>query len=212
MAKSEAPAEHGPTRRSQAERKESTRRKMLDAALYCLAEYGYAGTRVSQVVERAGVSRGAWGHHFASMDAMYLEAARHLIHKVFDRVAHLVVELRDAEDPMRAILHGIWHEFFASEVHTIYLEFLVASRRHPELAEALTPLSADLERNVTALSEQFFEPLPGAVDSVRHMMMLTRWLLRGIALDAHALPDGAVDAALDTWQRLLATQMRARAD
>ena len=46
-------------RRTQAERRETTRTKLLDAAVECLTERGYAATSVVDVQQRAGVSRGA---------------------------------------------------------------------------------------------------------------------------------------------------------
>ena len=72
-----------PSRRRQAERSEQTRARILDATLDCLAQYGYAGTGVAQVIAQAGVSRGAWSHHFASMNALIVAAAEHLMQRVY---------------------------------------------------------------------------------------------------------------------------------
>ncbi len=197
-----------PQRRSHAERKEATRKKILEATLVCLAKYGYAGTRVSQVVEKAGVSRGAWSHHFPSMNAMYLEAAEYLTTKVYDRVGVLIQGLRNSEDPLNGLVSSIWKEFFDSDVNKVYLELLVASRQDAELAKTLKTNAEHLERSLTIITEQYFAPKPEAVDGVAHMMVLTRWVLRGMALDAHLLPDGAIETGLDTWHKLLATQMQ----
>lgn len=51
-------------RRTQAERRASTRRALLDAARSLFAEKGYHGTAAEEIVRRAGVTRGALYHHF----------------------------------------------------------------------------------------------------------------------------------------------------
>jgi AcrR family transcriptional regulator len=199
------------TRLTQSERREATRRRILEATLECLAKYGYAQTGVAQIVAHARVSRGAWAHHFPSMNALMLEAAEFLMARVYERLGALLLELASSgEDRVEAVVGRIWDEFFASPVNEIYLELLVASRRDPKLAATLSSLLAAMEHNLRAASDQFFEPLPGAVDSPAHMMILTRWVMRGIALDAHMLPADALATARESWSRLLATQIAGR--
>jgi len=57
---SAVPARPGAT---QAERSNAMRRRLLAATLESLAEDGYAGSTLSSIVRRAGVSRGAQVHH-----------------------------------------------------------------------------------------------------------------------------------------------------
>ena len=40
------------------------RERLLDATIGCLVDYGYAGTTVTRIAERAGVTRGAQVHHY----------------------------------------------------------------------------------------------------------------------------------------------------
>jgi AcrR family transcriptional regulator len=51
-------------RRTQAERRATTRRALLDAARSLFAERGYHGTAAEEIVQRAGLTRGALYHHF----------------------------------------------------------------------------------------------------------------------------------------------------
>lgn len=64
----------GPVRRGKNVRGLRTRAQLLDAARDCFAEYGYARTRISDVVFRAGVSQGNFYRHFASKDEVFLAA------------------------------------------------------------------------------------------------------------------------------------------
>src|SRR5215211_7035519 len=51
-------------RRTQAERRATTTRALLDAARSLFAEKGYHGTAAEEIVRRAGLTRGALYHHF----------------------------------------------------------------------------------------------------------------------------------------------------
>lgn len=70
----------------QAERSEATRRELLRVARACFTERGYAGTRIEEVAEGAGVTKGALYHHFRTkkelFQAVFEELEQELIEKV----------------------------------------------------------------------------------------------------------------------------------
>jgi AcrR family transcriptional regulator len=55
------------------QRSEETRTRILQTAAVCFAERGYDATGVAEVCRRAGLSKGAFYHHFASKQALFLE-------------------------------------------------------------------------------------------------------------------------------------------
>ncbi len=54
-------------------RGEETRSRILKAAEECFAQHGYDATGVAEICRRAGVSKGAFYHHFPSKQAVFLE-------------------------------------------------------------------------------------------------------------------------------------------
>jgi AcrR family transcriptional regulator len=65
-------------KRTQAERSESTRSALIEAARALFAERGYANVGTEEIVRAAGLSRGALYHHF--------EGKRDLFEAVYERV------------------------------------------------------------------------------------------------------------------------------
>ncbi len=49
----------------------------MDAALALIRQHGYASTSVEDLCQRAGVTKGAFFHHFKSKDALAVAAANH---------------------------------------------------------------------------------------------------------------------------------------
>ena len=58
-------------RRSNEERSRSTRRLLVSTARQLFEQQGYAATRVEDVVELAGVTRGALYHHFPTKQSLF---------------------------------------------------------------------------------------------------------------------------------------------
>src|SRR5215470_12505645 len=67
--------------RTQQQRRDETRRALLDAAVESLIEVGFARTTTLEVQRRAEVSRGALLHHFPSKAELLVAAVDHLAEK-----------------------------------------------------------------------------------------------------------------------------------
>ncbi len=67
-----------PIRRSQADRTATTRAALADAATEVLIERGWAAVTAIEVCRRAGVSRGAFHHHYANLPELLADALRRL--------------------------------------------------------------------------------------------------------------------------------------
>lgn len=57
----------------QQQRSEETHARIINTAFTCFARDGYTATRVAEICREAGVSKGAFYHHFPSKQAVFLE-------------------------------------------------------------------------------------------------------------------------------------------
>src|SRR5512134_3862565 len=97
---------------------ERTRERILDAAEALILDHGFAATSVEAVVSRAGITKGAFFHHFASK----ADLARALIDRFarLDReflAAQLERARRLASDPLQQVLVliGLYEEAFEAQ-------------------------------------------------------------------------------------------------
>lgn len=136
-------------RRTQAQRRASSRQKILDAAVACLAERGYAGTTFPEVLARAGLSNGAMWRHFRSKAELLAAAVLHAEHGLApdvgdhdatgaadDHPGRSAAELVDA-----AVAH-LW-DYARTPAFQALIELLRASRSDAELRAALVSRDQD---------------------------------------------------------------------
>lgn len=122
-----------PYRRTQEERSAATRVRLLDAAIDCLVEYGYAGTTTPRVAERAGVTRGAQVHHFGSKTDLVVAAIKHLAQRRIESAIRDVGQVVAGNDPAGRILDFIW-EVHQGPLFVATAELWLAARTDDTLA------------------------------------------------------------------------------
>ncbi len=91
-------------------RRGGAREAIVEAAIDCFFERGYNGTSVQDVVERAGVTKGAFYHHFAKKEDLLLH-----IHDRF------------MDQQMHALEAGIAGNLPPQEALTLLIEEIVVS-------------------------------------------------------------------------------------
>jgi AcrR family transcriptional regulator len=93
------------TRRTQAERRAETRRRVLDAATSLVAQHGSSAVSLAAVGEAAGYSRGIVNHHFGSKARLLEELVRHT--QQFDVPAESATGLACLTEFVAAYLGGM---------------------------------------------------------------------------------------------------------
>lgn len=179
-----------PVRRTQAQRREATRQKLLDAAVAQLVEEGYARTTTIAVAQRAGTSQGALFKHFPSKAALLGAAVEQLFPRLIGEYQALVRRAPSDGDRVEAAVAQLWALYQRPELQAA-LELFVAARTDPELADVLAvvnpPHRASLQRAAHAL---FPEAAAAVGDAFDGWADLALYAVQGVALECMALPAG----------------------
>jgi AcrR family transcriptional regulator len=189
------------THRTQAERSERTRAQLFEATIDCLLDLGYAGTSVNEICKRAGLSRGAQQHHFATKAELMAHALEYLVTKLRDQVLDAVRELADDPDRVGKGIDLLWQSF-SGTLSTAAMELWVAARTDPELKGALLPVDRALGRaTLEFYRATAWRDVPAA--RLDTLYWLTVNLTRGLAMDAMIGGDPLRrNQILDEWKRI----------
>jgi AcrR family transcriptional regulator len=170
----------------QQDRSRATRARLLEAAIACLAEGGWAATTVAVVAERAGVSRGAAQHHFPTREALFTSALDHMTRVRGEQMRAKLTE-RAGRPPDTATIVDSVFTLFAGPLFRAALTVWVAAAAEPQLREQIVPLEARVGREMHRLLVDVLgvdEREPG----VRETVQATLDLARGLGL-ANLLTD-----------------------
>ena len=175
--------------RPNAERSAETRSRLLDATIESLVELGWAGTSTTEVVRRAGVSRGAQVHHYPTKSELVLAAVEHLLLRRVDEFADAFRGLDPARRTHGAALQLLWEHCFGANFEA-WLELAVAARSDDLLRGRLV----EVEKRFWAAALDSFQALfPEAADDdfARVGLRLTFAVLDGLAVSRLAGVDPA---------------------
>jgi AcrR family transcriptional regulator len=116
-------------------RKSARPQEILDAALACFAEKGFAAARMDDIAERAGVTKGTIYLYFENKDAVFKALVRESIGA---QIAHVIESIRAYEGSSRDLLRNavtmIAH-FAATSDRVVLPKIIVAEvGNFPELA------------------------------------------------------------------------------
>lgn len=198
-------------RRTQAERSEATRARLLDAAIECLDELGYAGTTTTEVARRAGVSRGAQLHQFPTRAELVSSAVDHVFRRREQEFRDALTAL-PSEDRGVAAVDVLWG-MFQGPIYRASLELCTAARTDPELREHLLKVDTRQHEAIAAIFAELFPAPADADDQWTAIPLFLFALLDGLALRRQLVDDPRTEPVLDIVKmlsRLFLTPLEAR--
>jgi AcrR family transcriptional regulator len=178
-----------------AERRAATRAKIMEAAVRCLAEFGYAATSTPLVARLAKVSRGSLLHQFPTKVDLILAVAEYAMTA---RGAVVGEELRPYPDGPDRFLMGV--DAVWASLHTpaaiALMEVTIAARSDPELAERYPSFADDMEERLRRARVRMASNLgvPQRLEEIEAVAHLTRMALNGLAMESVFIGRESADA------------------
>lgn len=207
--------------RTQQQRRDETRRALLDAAVESLIEVGFARTTTLEVQRRADVSRGALLHHFPSKAELLVAAIAHLAEMRAIELKRLSSELPadrrrggasdgkagtpGAGARTEAVLGLLW-QCFSGTFFQVAMELRTAARTDPELRPVLASAERTLREGILAQARTLFGKEVADHPGLPRALDLTLQLMIGAAMSAvlHG-GDSRIDELIEDWKALFPT-------
>lgn len=183
------------------DRSRATRQRLLEAAVACLAESGWAGSTVSVVAERAGVSRGAAQHHFPTREDLFTAAVEYVAEQ-------RSTALRELPAQDRASVVAALVDLYTGPLFRAALHLWVAASNEPQLGSRVTELEARVGRETHRIAVELLgadESAPGVRETIQGLLDMAR----GLGLANLLTDDGARrERVVAQWTVLLEGALR----
>lgn len=145
---------------TQEKRSKETIAKILKAAETCLAQKGFSDTGVEDICQQAGVTKGAFYHHFKTKQQLFLELLDHWIDKVSldidprnidsKNTLELLLNMPDKISPAFATASGQLPVFLELYIRGLREEELknISKRSYKRFIEFFTSIQKKYNENV----------------------------------------------------------------
>jgi AcrR family transcriptional regulator len=175
---------------------ESTRTRVIEAALTCIAEKGYYRASSNEIARTAGVTWGVIAHHFGSREALMLAALERAAQRLHDTVVGSEVSGATLEVRLGRYLE-VLTEHYGQPTYLAYLQILTNLSRDPQTSERTAEVIARnnemLHADVISLQGAVLGPVKSGSDVSGFLFHSCR----GLALSHLVLRSGAVSGAAD---------------
>lgn len=169
-------------RRTQAERSSETRQKLIAATIAVLIESGFAGTSTPAIALRAGISRGALSHQYATKADLLVAVVDHLVRMFLDRFAIAREPRRSQADRVSQIVDQAW-TVYGSDDYFAMLNVMFGAVGDRDLTARLKELTSTIGRELPQVWRSTFADLEIPPERLEMGFRILVDQMRGMALD-----------------------------
>lgn len=170
-----------PTRRTQAERRATTRGLLIDATIDVIYESGFAAATVTAIAQRAGVTSGALQHHFAARSDLLVAVILAVRDRVESEMKTLSLRGTSVRERIEAICALYW-KIFSGRHYLAAVQIELGTMNSPDLfaliSDAVQKTEKDLDRGWTDAFADVSLP-EDRLKAVRHITLAA---IRGMAI------------------------------
>ena len=166
------------TREPRQDRSRATRQRLLEAAVDCLAELGWARATVAVVAERAGVSRGAAQHHVPTREALFTAALEYMAAERIAEVRRCGAALPAGARHTEAVVEMLVG-VYVGPLFRAAAQVWVQAAADEALRTLVVPLEARMARETHTIAVHLLgvdEGRPGVRETVQGLLDMARGL------------------------------------
>lgn len=136
---------------------QSARERILMAAFQEIHLHGFQGMRVDAVLDKTGLTKGAFYHHFASKQTLGLAVVDEII---YGRIGNIWLDtLNRSSDPVGAI-----QEALEKSAECYGMEMLMLGCPLNNLAQEMSPIDEEFRLHINRIFQQWHGALAGVVE------------------------------------------------
>jgi AcrR family transcriptional regulator len=168
---------------------ESTRARVVDAAIGCILDEGFYRASSNKIARRAGVTWGVIQYHFGTREALLLAVHERGLEELDRCLTDAVIVGDTVEARLGSFVDVLW-SYYRRPEFLAYMQVMLNLSHDPTTAEstqaALKPVGARVNERVPELARAVVGPdVPDA--EVEHIGRFLYNVVRGLALDQELL-------------------------
>lgn len=168
-------------RLTQEERSSRTRAKLIAATVECVRELGYANVTTTAIAKRAGVSRGAMQHQFATRSELLFAVIDEVVEQLQQPLATSPGAKASLEERVGLIVDRYWSVFSTGRLQTI-VDIWLGARSDPEMFSRIGAHMRAIFKARDLYWHKFFADLDIPKDRLSIAHELTTATARGLVL------------------------------
>ena len=172
-----------------------------------ICESGYVNTSISEICNRAGVSRGALLHHYPTKVDLIVDAAASVWQAAIDEVRTLTAALSRGEMDSDAFFEGVWERVFRRDAVEMTVDLLSASKSDRQLQAGMSGPLAALMMAYDEIAEDAFPKTGLSHNQRRVLITMTLCAARGLRMQEMMHPDPAMTQAAKAALKLMIDQL-----
>lgn len=175
------------------QRSKETRKQIMDAAIELFCRQGYDAASVAEICEKAGVSKGAFYHHFPSKQTLFLFILDKWLGNLDSQLMSFRVPGKNVPQSMQDMADTMGSVFnVASGQLPMFMEFMVQASRDKAIWNAAIAPYRDYQNTFANLIKDGIEE--GSLNSDTEAQTAARVLIAfatGLLLQGVVMPEAA---------------------
>jgi AcrR family transcriptional regulator len=165
---------------------DSTRRRLLDAAVACIVDEGFYRASSNRIARRAGVTWGVIQHHFGTREKLMLEVVREGIDGLVTTFEQAHIEGATPAERLESLADVVWSLYCTPEF-LANVQIVMNLTRDPATAAATVEALGRLGRRVEASWQRLVDQVVPPADQPPGLQKALFYVLRGAAVGEELL-------------------------
>jgi AcrR family transcriptional regulator len=176
-------------KRRQTQRGAETRAAVVQAAVDCICEEGFAASSMSRIAERAGVTWGVMQYHFGDRGGLLSAVLDAGYEHLTARLQEIEIVGDDLEERVRGLVDEGWRIFGAPMARACF-EIILATRSEMTPRSASRERLVEVARRLAQMSGHLLAQTTGGGAPPKQAQQVFSAALRGLAFEAMQVPSG----------------------